>query len=67
MQIDHQRRHLTMRNHSATHLLHSVLVNVLGGHITQQGSYVSDEYLRFDFSHYAKISDEQILTIEKTS
>ena len=65
LQIDHQRRHLTMRNHSATHLLHSVLVNVLGGHITQQGSYVSDEYLRFDFSHYAKISDEQILTIEK--
>ena len=65
LEIDHNRRHLTMRNHSATHLLHSVLVSVLGEHITQQGSFVSDEYLRFDFSHYAKISDEQILLIEK--
>jgi alanyl-tRNA synthetase len=65
MQIDHQRRHETMRNHSATHLLHSVLVDVLGDHITQQGSFVSDEYLRFDFSHYEKISGEQLLLIEK--
>ena len=65
LEIDHARRHLTMRNHSATHLLHSVLAGVLGDHITQQGSFVSDEYLRFDFSHYAKISDEQLLLIEK--
>ncbi|MFA5421534.1 MAG: alanine--tRNA ligase [Bacilli bacterium] len=65
IEIDHQRRHLTMRNHSATHLLHSALVEVLGSHISQQGSYVSDEYLRFDFSHYEKISSAQLLLIEK--
>ena len=65
LEIDHQQRHLTMRNHSATHLLHSVLTEVLGEHVTQQGSYVSDEYLRFDFSHYQKIDENQLRLIER--
>ncbi len=65
LEIDHQQRHLTMRNHSATHLLHSVLSEVLGEHVTQQGSYVSDEYLRFDFAHYQKIDENQLRFIER--
>ena len=65
LEINHQRRHLTMRNHSATHLLHSVLGEVLGEHVSQQGSYVCDDYLRFDFAHYSKVSDEQLRLIEK--
>ena len=65
LEIDHQQRHLTMRSHSATHLLHSVLSEVLGEHVVQQGSYVSDEYLRFDFSHYQKIEENQLRFIER--
>ena len=65
LELNVEERELTMRNHSATHLLQSALEKVLGEHIKQMGSFVSSEYMRFDFTHYSKISDEELKAIEE--
>ena len=63
--IDVPRRDLIRNNHSATHLLHQALRDVLGNHVQQKGSLVSDQVLRFDFSHFAKVEPEQLEEIER--
>jgi len=62
--VDPTRRANIMSNHSATHLLHAAMKQVLGSHVNQKGSLVNDEYLRFDFSHFAKVTEEELAQIE---
>lgn len=63
-QIDTARRNRIRLNHSATHLLHAALRQMLGEHVTQKSSLVNDKYLRFDFSHYEAMKPEQIRQVE---
>ena len=65
LSVDAARRQRIANNHSCTHLLDTALREVVGTHVEQKGSYVSDKSLRFDFSHFEKLTDEQIAAVEK--
>lgn len=63
--VDEENRRNTMRNHSATHLLHQALREVLGEHVNQAGSIVLPNRLRFDFTHYERVKEEELMKIER--
>ncbi len=63
-QIDVKKRQSITRNHSSAHLLQAALKMIVGDHIQQAGSFVSDEYMRFDFTHFEKVEDKKLKAIE---
>jgi alanyl-tRNA synthetase len=63
-EVDVKRRWEIMRNHSATHFMHAAMRKILGTHVQQAGSYVGPDHLRFDFAHFAKLSESEIKDIE---
>jgi alanyl-tRNA synthetase len=64
VEVDSARRWNIMRNHSATHFLHKAMRQILGQHVQQSGSYVGPDYLRFDFTHFQKVSETELEAIE---
>ncbi|MFO7751626.1 MAG: alanine--tRNA ligase [Desulfobacteraceae bacterium] len=65
MKVDRQKREDTARNHTATHILHSALRSILGDHVKQAGSLVTHDRLRFDFTHFSPVSEEDMASIER--
>ncbi len=63
-EVDQMRRAAIMRNHSAAHLLQAALRQVLGSHVEQAGSYVDDQHVRFDFTHYTALTEKEIASVE---
>lgn len=64
LEVNAERRLKVANNHSCTHLLNKALIEILGKHVEQKGSFVCDKYFRFDFSHFEKLSREQITAVE---
>lgn len=65
LEIDHKRRFAVEKNHTATHLLHAALHNIIGDHATQAGSLNEEEFLRFDFTHFEAVTAEELRRIEE--